>query len=251
MAGFGRGLARPVVSTKTVGYPARAKRVARLWCRCHRKSHRMPARITTGGLAQCPYSPVRAHQGVRARGIRHRPFAVDAVEAEEVQDLDCLLQPAAARPGGANRPRRGSRGHPCGSGARDASGCGRRGRRSPRPRKANRRRNSSFGIGEQVLVEGQVYLARPELLERHVVVYAPEEEVALEVVAGRPDLASPSARGNPRRGPPAPSSRRGCPSTRARAWRRRRRRGAGGGGSSACPESSRLSSRGAGWPLCP
>ena len=53
-----------MVSTKTVGYPARAKRVASIWCRCHKKSQRMPARITTGGLGNTPYSlalPIRAY----------------------------------------------------------------------------------------------------------------------------------------------------------------------------------------------
>src|SRR5215218_11160081 len=41
---------------------------------------------------------------------------------------------------------------------------------------------------EQVLVEGEVHLLWPELFEGDVVVYAPEEEVAFEVVFGCPDL---------------------------------------------------------------
>src|SRR5215213_8383412 len=41
---------------------------------------------------------------------------------------------------------------------------------------------------EQVLVKGEVHLLRSELFERDVVVYAPEEEVAFEVVFGCPDL---------------------------------------------------------------
>src|SRR4028118_146273 len=42
-------------------------------------------------------------------------------------------------------------------------------------------------VGEQVLVEGQVYPSQPERPQRHVVVYTPEEEVALEAVAGGPN----------------------------------------------------------------
>src|SRR5215210_5793956 len=41
---------------------------------------------------------------------------------------------------------------------------------------------------QQVLVETKVYLPRPELFQGDIIVYAPQEEVALEVVAGGPDL---------------------------------------------------------------
>jgi hypothetical protein len=29
-----------------------------VWCRCHRKFHRMPERITTGGLLKAAYYPL-------------------------------------------------------------------------------------------------------------------------------------------------------------------------------------------------
>src|SRR5215203_3204115 len=93
----GRGMARPVVSTKTVGYPDRAKRVASVWCRCQRKSHLTPARITTDGFTGGSSLPF--HQGVRSRGVRHRPLAVDAIQAEERQDLSSPLQVVGAHVG--------------------------------------------------------------------------------------------------------------------------------------------------------
>lgn len=171
-----------------------------MWCRCQRKSHRTPARTTTGGLpaaapglvmirAPIPACFSRVHQGVRGAGVGHRSLAVDAVEPEEAQYLDGPLRLRTAHrfPPPADRPAR-----------RDGAALAAEGRGPSHPaqdalvelfaEEGEQAPDLVFGAGDQVLVEGQVYVAPPELPQRDVVVDAPEKDVPLEIRPGAPDL---------------------------------------------------------------
>src|SRR5215213_2608980 len=140
--------------------------------------------MITGGLPKGS-PPRRAHQGVRTGRIWHRPLAVDAVKPEAPEYLDGPLGLAvghAAPPrvhGGDLRVAAQGRGTLQGAVGAPVEALVEKGEEAP---------ELLVGAHEEVLVEGEVYLPRPELPQGHVVLDAPGEEVALEAAAGGPNL---------------------------------------------------------------
>ena len=99
-----------------------------------------------GGLVARWSLSVPVHQGVGGRGVGHRAFAVEAVEAEEAQDLAGPLQLAGAHAAppvhggnGGVLPAQGRRA--CQSGVDAAVGSS--------PRKPKRLRSSSSGFASR------------------------------------------------------------------------------------------------------
>src|SRR5215210_4899161 len=129
-----------------------------MWCRCQRKSQRTPERITTGGLLKLPFDPVH-HQGVRAGRVGHGSLAVDAVEPEEGEYLDASLQLGAAH---AAAPGVHGNTFVLSRLAIDA-------RVEVLAEEVEQAWDLIFGMREEVLVEGQLDLPRPELPQGHVV----------------------------------------------------------------------------------